>query len=300
MAVVMPRSFAGMMTGLLRGALLMVPLYFLYMWLFVYRKKDSPSSWTSTGAARPIPVTDAQRQTPPQAKQAAYMQQNAGTSPGRSSRNPCLLRPETCRNVALRTRVTELAGSLSYAVLGTALIAAAVSVLSPAMQSPARIALFAAGTLIAAWTVLTTSKMYEGTHVRSGHRRLMTALAGAIVGAVIYGLHRFLLIQFAAQDSTMQNGGLLSSIGSVSLTGASQPTLAGYIVFFALLFAVRHWWRHADSLRKRRLRLSSVLLTTLVGLVLSLLFSFPMMWGVTWAAAISCVVQLSAVWVSPE
>ena len=126
-----------------------------------------------------------------------------------------------------------------------------------------------------------------------------TVYVGGCVGAVVFGLHQFLLIQFGWGDVHTQKG-LVDTIGAINLASRSQPTLAGYAIFFAALFVIRHWWRHADSLRSKRVAIGSVLLTTLVGMVLSLVLAFPMMWAVTWAAAISCVVHLSAVWATPE
>ncbi len=76
--------------------------------------------------------------------------------------------------------------------------------------------------------------------------------------------------------------------------------MAGYVVFFSGLFVLRHWWGHADSLRRSRMSIWSVMVTTLLGLVWSLIITFPITWGVTWAAVISCTVQLSAVWHSPD
>jgi len=312
MAVVMPRSFAGMMTGIFRGALLLGPLYLIYVLFFADRKNRPWSTGNSGRPSRSIPVKDKDRPTDhlknhiadaecsPRPRQT-YVPRNAGM-PARSSRRSAwkMLRPETVRTAPLRARMIELAGSLTLALAATAVITAAVAVLSPVMQTPARITLFAAGTLFGSWAVLLTSKVYEGSKVGGGHRRLVTLLGGVLTGAVVCGLHHFLLIRFARDDYNLHGEGLVHTIGSLNLSQALQPTLAGYVLFFGLLFVVRHWWRHADSLRQRRFRITSVLLTTLLGLVTSLVFTFPIMWGVTWAAAISSVVQLSATWFSPD
>jgi len=90
-------------------------------------------------------------------------------------------------------------------------------------------------------------------------------------------------------------------IGEVMLTNAeAQPTLAGFVAFFAGLFGLRRWAWHADAFRDRRFRLRSVLLTAAIGWGWAIVVGFPLLWGVTWAAARSSVVQLSACWISPE
>jgi eukaryotic-like serine/threonine-protein kinase len=291
-AIVMPGSLAGLARGVAKGALLLVPGYLVYLFFFKNR--------ASKPVPRAIPVTDRDRPIPP-----PYVPANRGAgaqrSPGRRV-SPYTLAPETVREIPLRTRLTDLTGSLAFAVVATAVITAAVAVLSPVMQSAVRIGLFAAGTLLASWAVLITAKTYEGTRVGGGHRRFMQCLAGCLVGAAAFGVQQFLFVQFQHADYNVRHSAAAGfySIGSVSLSEAMQPSLAGYVVFFGGLFLLRHWWRNADSLRYRRVGVGSVLLTTLVGLVLSLLLAFPMMWGVTWAAAIACVVQLSAAWFSPE
>ena len=208
--------------------------------------------------------------------------------------------PETLRTMPLRLRMTELMGSLAFAFVGTAVVTCIVAVLSPAVQSATRIALFAAATLAGTWGVLIAAKPYEGTSVRGGRRRFAQLLAGCLVGAAAFAVHQFLLVQFQPYDYTFKPEGIFRNIGSIPLTQSLQPTLAGYMLFFGGLFLVRHWWQHADSLRSRRVQIGSVLLTTLVGFVLSPITSFPLIWAAMWAASISSVVQLSAPWYSRD
>ena len=86
-----------------------------------------------------------------------------------------------------------------------------------------------------------------------------------------------------------------------SIGSGGQPTTAAYVIFFAGLLSLRRWWRQADSFRGGRFRVSSTLLTLLVAFLLNCVFAFPSyLWGVSWALAISSVVQLSAVWVPPS
>ncbi len=94
---------------------------------------------------------------------------------------------------------------------------------------------------------------------------------------------------------------MYSRVGTHWLHDASQqPTLAGYMVFFGALFGLRQWWQHVDSWRKKRFRVSSVLLTMLLAWVIGAIWSFPQDWGVLWAGVVSSVVQISAVWTPRE
>ena len=289
MAVVMPASLAGLAKGVVKAAVLLIPGYLVYLFFFKNRASN-----TSQGFQKIPGMCSAPRQT-------VVPKRRVETPCARVS--PYTLSPETVREIPLRTRLTDLTGSLAFAVVATAVITTAVAILSPVMQSAVRIALFAAGTLLASWAVLITTKAFEGTRVAGGHRRFLQCLAGCLVGAAAFGVQQYLLVTLQQADyspeyRTLADGAY--TFGSLSLSESLQPTLLGYVAFFGGLFLLRHWWRNADSLRYRRLAVGSVLLTTLVGLVLSLLTAFPMMWGVTWAASIACVVQLSAAWFSPE
>ena len=72
------------------------------------------------------------------------------------------------------------------------------------------------------------------------------------------------------------------------------------MIFFGILFSCRRWWWQIDSFRKSRLRLSSALLTLLLGALLSATLPFPPILGMTWALATSAVVQLCAGWTPHE
>jgi len=102
-------------------------------------------------------------------------------------------------------------------------------------------------------------------------------------------------------DSSENHSSHGGAAGGSRIGSGGQPTTAAYVIFFAGLLSLRRWWRQADSFRNNRFRVSSTLLTLLVAFLLNCAFAFPSyMWGVSWALAISSVVQLSAVWVPPS
>jgi hypothetical protein len=143
---------------------------------------------------------------------------------------------------------------------------------------------------------LLVSKSREGQGAGGPMRRLSFVAAGIMVGFLAYGIDQQLLLNLAnIQD--LGSKGLFVSVGRHQLMDfQQQPTLAAYVVFFAGLFGLRRWWWHADSFRSRRLKISTSLLTLLLGYGLTVVFAFPNVWGMMWALAISSVVQLSSVW----
>ena len=221
------------------------------------------------------------------------------------------LRPETQRWIPFRHRMAELTGSLAYAVFITGAITLGLCLVTPSFfsataehaLSPGGVALFALTTILGAWAILIPSKLTEGSASESGRRRFSQLITGAVVGGAAYWLDRLLMVDlrydlWGRSDNVYS---AFSALGVQPLTESiMQPALLAYVVFFAGLFWLRSWWRHADAFRPKRFRLSSVLLTTLLGFGLPLLFAFPHGWGVMWAVAISSVVQLSAAWVPPE
>ena len=155
-------------------------------------------------------------------------------------------------------------------------------------------------TLLAAWALLIGTKAWEGTGRESlSLRRLSLLLLGGGVGATGWWLHQVLLVDLPPLAAS-QTAGLVDSIGSMELVQNNQPTLAGYVMFFGLLFGIRRWWWHTDGFRPKRLRVPSLLLTTSVSALLGLVLQFPLSAATGWGLGIAIVVQLSAPWIAPE
>jgi hypothetical protein len=204
--------------------------------------------------------------------------------------------PDVSRSIPLRQRLTELTGSMTMAVVCTALITGGLYLVADFLREPAALGQFAFTTLIASWAILLVSKSREGQGAGGPMRRLSFVAAGIMVGFLAYGIEQQLLLNLAnIQD--LGSKGIFVSVGRHQLMDfQQQPTLAAYVVFFAGLFGLRRWWWHADSFRSRRLKISTSLLTLLLGYGLTVVFAFPNVWGMMWALAISSVVQLSSVW----
>jgi len=210
------------------------------------------------------------------------------------------LTQKTLRAIPLRQRLSEVSGSLTLAVFCTAAVTAVLCAVS-FLTVPGDVGLFAVTTLATSWTVLCLSKLWEGTDGDPVLRRLTLAAAGVLIGLTASWLDSVLLVDF--QESPWNRSiGFVRSVGSHRLLDAAgQPATAAYVLFFAGLLSLRRWWRQADSFRSARFRISSTLLTLLVAYLLNCAFAFPSyVWGVSWALAISFVVQLSAIWIPPS
>ncbi len=72
------------------------------------------------------------------------------------------------------------------------------------------------------------------------------------------------------------------------------PSAFGYALFFGLLFAFRGWPKLISSRRKHRLEWWSLALSAGYGWLICLFITFPVIWAVTWAAAITATIQLVA------
>jgi len=77
-------------------------------------------------------------------------------------------------------------------------------------------------------------------------------------------------------------------------TESYAPTLFGYALFFGVLFSLRNWDRLTSFNRPYRFQWGSVALTAVLAYAICCVFTFPTVWGMTWAAAITAAVQLSA------
>lgn len=218
--------------------------------------------------------------------------------------------PWTVRDISVTKRIIDLTGALTMAVVWGLLATGAVSVAAnhipifkvehDVLRTTGGLGLFALTTIVGSWALLLSSKLFEGTGTESRERRLIQTALGAAVGALAFGLHQDLLTDLPLRSTFP---GIFDHVGNFELTVKSpvtQPSLAGFVVYFAALFGLRRWWLLADSYRSSRFRIASVLFTGFVAFVIPAAFVFQQNWGVLWGLAISSVVQLSAPWTAPR
>ena len=211
--------------------------------------------------------------------------------------------PATLRKITKRQRATDVTTSISVSLAAAALVTLAVFLTTTLLKDISQAVYFAAITMVAAWGLILPSKIWEGRPGDGVMRRFTLASVGLGVGFVAAMLPQYLLID---QDALFHGStvGHQVYVGRLTMSdGSGIPTVACFMTFFAALFGIRRWWWQVDSFRKSRFRVSSALMTLVVGVVISGMlqeYSCPGALGATWALAISAVVQLSSGWTPAE
>ena len=239
------------------------------------------------GQAVPVMVSPQQRYAPPVPQQMA--------APAR------VYTPTTARQIPAGQRATDMTTSLTISLAAAALVTTAVHLATDMLPNPADVAFFGTVTLMAAWALIVPAKVWEGRTGDNIVRRLIQGSIGLGVGAGAAVLEQFLMLN-DAQLLHAEGSGVFADgkIGQLHIVDGGLPTMAGFMMFFGMLFVLRRWWWQADSFRKSRFRISTALVTLFLGVVLSALLPFPEQLGATWALAISAVVQLSSGWTPQE
>ena len=227
----------------------------------------------------------------------------AHTSPPRPARFWQWWGPETVRAIPLNERWADICTSMAWATFWTVVFTSAVvpglAILNPnyapLARDPGQLGLFAFTTLAGAWVLILGTKLMEGSRLRQQQRRLVLGLCGAGVGGLAWSLSKFLDIAIAGIPRKFS--GLFQRVGDWPLIQNNAMTLAGFMVYFAILFAIRNWWNQTDSFRGKAFRWGSVLFTGVVAWAIPAAFAFPQDWAVGWGLALSAVVQLSAGWI---
>lgn len=216
--------------------------------------------------------------------------------------------PDTPRRLSLLLRANQTLTSCCYAVLTTVMITAGLVLVSPSMfgikqSMPLGTAIsepvfFASIAALACCGMIVLGKSLEGCELDVYSRRLLQLALGLLVGAAAFHLANYLMIDFSAKGDT--NDGGFNYIGHFRLVDHRQPTMAGFMTLFGLMFMFRRWRWHTDSFRPNRFRIWSVIGTLAVTMMIIVLFSFQPVWALTWAATISSSVQLASSWVPEE
>ncbi|MEW4527595.1 serine/threonine-protein kinase [Maioricimonas sp. JC845] len=232
----------------------------------------------------------------------------------RLSRKRRELNPDDRRAISTRQRIAEWSTSAAFSTGIVGLLTLGVALVSPrffnnsigqSLLDPASIGLFVSTALVAVWAVTGICKLFEGLRMERGSRRLLQMLSGCGVGLAAWGLSQILMVSVPNLPDTgsaaSRPDALFTNVGGMSLYDtAGHPTWLGFVIFFGTLFMFRRWWWHSSAFRSTRFRISSLLLTVLLAYFITLIWAFPQIWGMTWAAIISSAVQLSSPWIPPE
>lgn len=199
---------------------------------------------------------------------------------------------------------TELIGSLikSAAVASVlcGLLYLAMPWMAPKFDSAVpnsleHLALLTLVSIAGAWGILLPGKFWEGTAGKPIARRLVLAVCGMAVGAFAFALDGYLLVDLPG-ISQHHGRGKLAALADAS----GQPSLYGYLAFFALLYLIPRWWKQSNPLRASAFALWPVAVCGLWALLLAWTCWFPQPMGVMWGAVIAMTVQLSAPWLAPK
>jgi hypothetical protein len=201
-------------------------------------------------------------------------------------------------------RVGELAGSM----LASAAIAAVLTVVMSAIgggewvgnsankiAGPAWLWLV---TTLGSWTLLTAGKFWEHSTGEQVKRRFVLLVLGLAFGAAAFLSDRFLMVNLLGNGSMQIDSDNPISRNMVDSSGA--PYLSCFVAFFGGLFVLMGWWKQTDPLRSSRLRIAPIVLSVLAAWIFSLIFRFPLPWGLLMAGAISTTVQLASPWLKPQ
>ncbi|MGA2796813.1 MAG: serine/threonine-protein kinase [Thermoguttaceae bacterium] len=200
-----------------------------------------------------------------------------------------------------RERVAELLGSL----LLSSLVAVAMMVImvlvsgyfNNTIPKPEQCAWLLLTTIAGAWTVLIPAKFWEGTHGDAALRRFVMMVLGFGLGELAYYVSMLFMV-----DLPPSQHGIYTSVHfnlPRSFYSDGRPMLMAYLAVFGALFFIIRWWRQADPLRSKRLRIWSLLITVAVAGIISSMLEFPQLWLPMVAGAISVTVQLSSPWAYP-
>jgi hypothetical protein len=201
-----------------------------------------------------------------------------------------------------RERIAELLGSL----LLSTLVAAAMTVVAALFAStqfnnntpgPEQCAWLFFTTVAGAWIVLLPSKLWEGTHGDAALRRFVMMVLGMALGELAFFAANLFMVELP--PSPNMDAPLYHHLPQ-NFYADGRPMLMAYLAVFGALFFIMQWWKQADPLRSKRLRLWSSFITVAVAAIIAMVMEFPQPWLPMVAGAISITVQLSSPWAYPE
>jgi hypothetical protein len=219
------------------------------------------------------------------------------------------LDPDNVRTITARERWRVWTTTGALAPLVAVPISAGLARLQPALFRGAdsgfdlgAFGFFAGTAVLATWVLSGISAWFEGTKLESVQRRGLLALGGGVIGLGAAALGGWLLtINDLSPLIHVRDQAMFENFGDHQLLNASrQPSLLGFVVFFAALAGSVRWWRQSSDLRAGRFRVAPVLWSTLIAFGLSYVWPMPREWTVMWAAVMSATLQIASPWTAEE
>ncbi len=230
---------------------------------------------------------------------------------GRSPFHPRWIPPrERAANALVCKPKLERAAELVGSMLGGALVAITMCVVVVILNAyrtdgtypaPEQCAWLVLMSIAGTWTVLVTSKFWEGTQGEPVLRRFLMLVLGLGLGLCGYAASRGLLVTLETIKDFPPPSNNIDLRLPASFHGVGgEPLLMAFLASFGALFFVLRWWRQADPLRTTRLSLWSLLVSVLAAALVAELFQFPQPWLPMMAGAMSVAIQLSSPWCHPR
>ncbi|MEZ6044466.1 MAG: hypothetical protein R3C11_02565 [Planctomycetaceae bacterium] len=211
--------------------------------------------------------------------------------------------PETKRHISLVQRMTELSSSLGLSAFYVTVFSCLYLFISETsyMESLPVIFFLGSSTLLTTWAILIGTKITEGRELSGLWRRVLLLPAALLVGSATYGLSNYLMVSpnFKFSHDVIDTA-MTNKVGDVMLVAAGHPTWDAYLLFFAGLFLVRGWWGVADSYRRKKLKISSILWSGLLSGIWVAFFAFPLELALFWSVVGTASAQLASTWTPPR
>ena len=153
------------------------------------------------------------------------------------------------------------------------------------------------------WAVQIPSKFWEGTRGETTLRRFVMMVIGLGIGMLAFGAAEMFGIDLSVGPNYGNDMMIWSNNEwpSSFYNAYGRPQEMAFLACFGTLFLVMRWWRQADPLRSKRLRLWSMFVSVMVAMVVAGLWSFQQSsWLVMVAGAMSASVQLASPWTHPR
>jgi hypothetical protein len=205
----------------------------------------------------------------------------------------------------LRTKSSELLGSMLMAAFIAAIASLIAPVLTGTAGSTSGMALYLWTALVStlgSWAILVPSKLAEGKVEDQVPLRVTLLLLGGIVGLAAWYIGDELLVQLPASRAFQDGGGIISHemLGWSRSMDDPHPSLPIYATYFAFLFLFVRWWRQAEFTRESRLSLWRVTTSVFAAWLVHVFWWFPQPAGMLVAGVVAFTTQLASPWLPPS
>lgn len=205
--------------------------------------------------------------------------------------------------VPIRSRQDQfrsLTTSAFFAPLSVTALTGAIGCVRPDLlqlheHDLSHVTVFVTVATLSTWMISLLSTITEGQDWDKWTRRGLFGAGGLVTGAAAYSVWQALFAPGNVLFSTFGQEKMFTHLGSHDLlTDGRLPTLAGFLCFFGLFFALINWTKQTDPLRTSRFRLWPLAASVIVGGLCSMVLAFPSGVAVLWAGVISASVQLTS------